>query len=72
MSYGWGPSYGDPSHPTTNELPQVGDGIKGTGEFGTVQIDTQSDPNTRPDRTDPGMRRAEHDRATLAAHRHGG
>ncbi|WP_199037657.1 hypothetical protein [Glycomyces salinus] len=47
MSYGWGPSYGDPSHPTTNELPQVGNGVKGTGEFGTVQIDLQADPDAR-------------------------
>lgn len=45
MSYGWGPGYGDPSHPTTGELPQVGDGRRGTGEMGTVQIDAVTDPN---------------------------
>lgn len=48
MSYGWGPGYGDPSHPTTNELPQVGNGVKGTDEFRTVQIDLQADPDLRP------------------------
>lgn len=47
MSYGWGPSYGDPSHPTTGELPKVGDGRHGTDELRTVQIDTVSDA-TRP------------------------
>ena len=47
MSYGWGPGYGDPSHPTTSELPQVGDGVKGSGEFRTVQIDLQSDLDPR-------------------------
>ncbi|HEU5129514.1 MAG TPA: hypothetical protein VFU12_16145 [Glycomyces sp.] len=45
MSYGWGPGYGDPSHPTTGELPQVGDGRRGTGEVRTVQIDAVTDPN---------------------------
>ncbi|GAB3999723.1 hypothetical protein GCM10029992_29320 [Glycomyces albus] len=68
MSYGWGPGYGDPSHPTTNELPQVGNGVKGTGEFGTVQIDIQADANARPaepqgrhGRPDPSLRRGWHD-----------
>jgi hypothetical protein len=27
MSSNWGPGYGDPSHPTTGELPRVGDGV---------------------------------------------
>ncbi|WP_026922412.1 hypothetical protein [Glycomyces arizonensis] len=45
MSYGWGPSYGDPSHPTTGELPKVGDGRRGTDEMRTVQIDAVTDPN---------------------------
>lgn len=44
MSRGWGPSYGDPSHPTTGELPQVGDGRRGTDELRTVQIDAVTDP----------------------------
>lgn len=45
MDYGWGPSYGDPSHPTTGELPKVGDGRHGTDEIRTVQIDAVTDPN---------------------------
>ncbi|WP_035697979.1 hypothetical protein, partial [Glycomyces tenuis] len=44
MSYGWGPGYGDPSHPTTGELPKVGDGRRGTDEMRTVQIDAVTDP----------------------------
>ncbi|MCH7231411.1 hypothetical protein L0U85_11205 [Glycomyces sp. L485] len=47
MSHGWGPSYGDPSHPTTGELPEVGDGVRGTGEFRTVQIDIATDSSLR-------------------------
>lgn len=54
MSQGWGPSYGDPSHPTTGELPKVGDGVRGTGEIRTVQIDTATDPNLRRVRSDTG------------------
>ncbi len=45
MSHGWGPRYGDPSHPTTGELPQVGDGRRGTDELRTVQIDAVTDPS---------------------------
>lgn len=64
MSHGWGPGYGDPSHPTTNELPQVGNGVKGTGEFRTVQIDVQTDSSAHQApgaHTDPRMRRARHE-----------
>ncbi|SDL50471.1 hypothetical protein SAMN05216298_4129 [Glycomyces sambucus] len=39
MSDNWGPRYGDPTHPTTGELPRVGDG-RGTDELKTVQVDT--------------------------------
>ncbi|MEU5873767.1 hypothetical protein AB0A73_19680 [Glycomyces sp. NPDC047369] len=41
MSDNWGPRYGDPAHPTTGELPRVGDG-RGTDELKTVQVDTVS------------------------------
>ncbi|GAA2122918.1 hypothetical protein [Glycomyces algeriensis] len=34
----WGPRYGDPTHPTTGELPRVGDGR--TDEQRTIQVDT--------------------------------
>ncbi|GAB3222061.1 hypothetical protein GCM10027447_08520 [Glycomyces halotolerans] len=47
MSFGWGPGYGDPSHPTTGELPTVGDGVRGTGENHTVQIDIARDAGSR-------------------------
>lgn len=51
MSYSnWGPSYGDPSHPTTGELPRVGDG-RGTDELRTVQVDTVAEePQPEPAR----------------------
>ncbi|WP_100446637.1 hypothetical protein [Glycomyces xiaoerkulensis] len=45
MSDGWGPGYGDPSHPTTNELPRVGDGVRSTGEIDTLQVDAATDPD---------------------------
>jgi hypothetical protein len=41
----WGPRYGDPSHPTTGELPRVGDGR--TDEQRTIQVDTVADPPPR-------------------------
>jgi hypothetical protein len=44
MSGGWGPGYGDWSHPTTGEIPRVGDGVHGTGEMPTVQQPTVSAP----------------------------
>lgn len=37
----WGPSYGDPTHPTTGELPRVGDGRR-TDELKTVRVDAVS------------------------------
>jgi hypothetical protein len=43
MSSNWGPGYGDPSHPTTGELPRVGDG-RHTDELRTVQVDTVAEP----------------------------
>ncbi|RRS00250.1 hypothetical protein [Glycomyces terrestris] len=43
MSENWGPRYGDPTHPTTGELPRVGDG-RGTDKLKTVQVDTVSGP----------------------------
>ncbi|THV28664.1 hypothetical protein [Glycomyces paridis] len=50
MSDNWGPSYGDPTHPTTGELPRVGDG-RGTDELRTVQVDTVPEaPPQRPSR----------------------
>lgn len=45
MSDQWGPRYGDPSHPTTGELPRVGDGR--TDEQRTIQVDTVADPPPR-------------------------
>ncbi|HEX2143734.1 MAG TPA: hypothetical protein VHG10_04405 [Glycomyces sp.] len=39
----WGPRYGDPSHPTTGELPRVGNG-RHTDELRTVQVDTVAEP----------------------------
>lgn len=48
MSYeNWGPSYGDPTHPTTGELPRVGDG-RATDELRTVQVDTVADASKPP------------------------
>lgn len=41
----WGPRYGDPSHPTTGELPRVGDGR--TDEQRTIQVDTVADAPPR-------------------------
>jgi hypothetical protein len=41
----WGPRYGDPSHPTTGELPRVGDGR--TDEQRTIQVDTVAEPPPR-------------------------
>lgn len=38
-SSNWGPGYGHPSHPTTGELPRVGNGVR-TDELRTVQVDT--------------------------------
>lgn len=57
MSDNWGPRYGDPSHPTTGELPRVGDG-RGTDELKTVHVDTVSGsiPRTR----EPSRPRWEH------------
>lgn len=49
MSSNWGPSYGDPSHPTTGELPRVGNG-HATDELKTVQVDTVAEP-PRQERT---------------------
>lgn len=45
MSDQWGPRYGDPSHPTTGELPRVGDGR--TDEQRTIQVDTVAEPPPR-------------------------
>ncbi|THV42875.1 hypothetical protein [Glycomyces buryatensis] len=53
MSHGWGPSYGHPSHPTTGELPEVGDGVRGTGERRTVQVDADANANLRRAPADP-------------------
>ncbi|GAA1667944.1 hypothetical protein GCM10009830_12140 [Glycomyces endophyticus] len=47
MSDNWGPRYGDPAHPTTGELPRVGDG-RGTDELKTVQVDTVDGPVPHP------------------------
>jgi hypothetical protein len=41
----WGPRYGDPAHPTTGELPRVGDGR--TDEQRTIQVDTVAEPPPR-------------------------
>lgn len=41
----WGPRYGDPSHPTTGELPRVGDGR--TDEQRTIQVDTVAEAPPR-------------------------
>jgi len=41
----WGPRYGDPTHPTTGELPRVGDGL--TDEQRTIQVDTVAEPPPR-------------------------
>lgn len=49
MSSNWGPGYGDPSHPTTGELPRVGNG-RHSDEFRTVQVDTVAEP-PRQERT---------------------
>jgi hypothetical protein len=49
MSSNWGPRYGDPSHPTTGELPRVGNGHQ-TDELRTVQVDTVAEP-PREERT---------------------
>ncbi|MFG3339734.1 hypothetical protein [Glycomyces sp. NPDC048151] len=45
MSDQWGPRYGDPAHPTTGELPRVGDGR--TDEQRTIQVDTVADAPPR-------------------------
>lgn len=69
MSDNWGPRYGDPSHPTTGELPRVGDG-RGTDELKTVQVDTVSGsiPHTRePSR--PRWERPEHGHSEPSAPR---
>ncbi|WP_205325226.1 hypothetical protein [Glycomyces sp. YM15] len=41
----WGPRYGDPAHPTTGELPRVGDGR--TDEQRTIQVDTVAEAPPR-------------------------
>lgn len=41
----WGPRYGDPAHPTTGELPRVGDGL--TDEQRTIQVDTVAEAPPR-------------------------
>lgn len=41
----WGPRYGDPTHPTTGELPRVGDGR--TDEQRTIQVDTVAEAPPR-------------------------
>ncbi|MCD0442660.1 hypothetical protein LO763_03355 [Glycomyces sp. A-F 0318] len=46
----WGPRYGDPSHPTTGELPRVGNG-QSTDELRTVQVDTVAEPPRQESRS---------------------
>jgi len=46
----WGPRYGDPSHPTTGELPRVGNGHR-TDELRTVQVDTVAEPPQQESRS---------------------
>ena len=46
----WGPRYGDPSHPTTGELPRVGNGHR-TDELRTVQVDTVAEPPKQESRS---------------------
>jgi hypothetical protein len=46
----WGPRYGDPSHPTTGELPRVGNG-QSTDELRTVQVDTVTEPPRQESRS---------------------
>jgi hypothetical protein len=46
----WGPRYGDPSHPTTGELPRVGNG-QSTDELRTVQVDTVAEPPPQESRS---------------------
>jgi len=46
----WGPRYGDPSHPTTGELPRVGNGHV-TDEQRTIQVDTVAEPPRQESRS---------------------
>jgi hypothetical protein len=71
VSDNWGPRYGDPAHPTTGELPRVGDG-RGTDELKTVQVDTVGgpDPRTRePSRPRYSWENPDHGRSEPSAPR---